>query len=456
MAKTYITTVKYQVDLNFDIDGVVDKEDIIGAIFGQSEGLLGEEMDLKELQQSGKLGRIEVKFKSEFGKTHGQLIVPSSMNMPETTLLAAAVESVEKVGPCDAKFEIVSLSDVRQEKRAKIKERARQLLDKLKQSSAPNANELAEEIKESSRELGVKIFGPDKLSCGPEIATQKEIIVVEGRADVLTMLRSNIKNVISMGGSNISKSIIDLSKKAELTLFIDGDRGGELNARKLMQVAKVDYLARAPAGKEVEELTQKEILLSLKRKVSADEKPRTTRTRESTYTRTSDRPPATRGSSSSPVVSDQRTSFRPRPVMGASPRSSFRSDTRSNARPDFRTGTRTSRPDTRVLRAPVERKSIDAQPPTAEETKKFKPLLDELRGKMKAKLLNAKMEEILLTDVRNTLEALQKSKSVHAIVFDGIVTKRLAEAAQNAKVKYIVGIRKADITADKELRALVM
>ncbi|MCX6798543.1 MAG: DNA primase, partial [Candidatus Diapherotrites archaeon] len=87
MAKTYLSTVKYLIKTNFEIDGIVDKHDIIGAIFGQSEGLVGEEMDLKELQQNGKIGRIDVDTKVHGGKTTGILTVPSSMDKVKTTLL---------------------------------------------------------------------------------------------------------------------------------------------------------------------------------------------------------------------------------------------------------------------------------------------------------------------------------------------------------------------------------
>jgi len=44
------TIVKYLAKLSFEIDGAVDKADIIGAIFGQTEGLFGPEMNLNEPQ----------------------------------------------------------------------------------------------------------------------------------------------------------------------------------------------------------------------------------------------------------------------------------------------------------------------------------------------------------------------------------------------------------------------
>ena len=45
----------------FEVEGVVEKADLIGAIFGQTEGLFGPEMNLQELQKTWKVGQIEVK-----------------------------------------------------------------------------------------------------------------------------------------------------------------------------------------------------------------------------------------------------------------------------------------------------------------------------------------------------------------------------------------------------------
>src|SRR3989344_1674919 len=271
MAKTYINTVKYEIKLNFEIDGIVDKPDIIGAIFGQSEGLLGDEMDLKELQKNGKVGRIEIDLSTSMGRTKGKVDVPSSMDMAETSILAAGIESVDKVGPCEAHFQITDISDMRSSKREEIKNRAKELLQKMLQKSSPETQQLTEEIKENVRAAEIKSYGPDKLPAGPDIDSSDEIIVVEGRADVLNMLKNQIKNVIGMNGSNISSTIIELSKRKEITAFVDGDRGGELNARKLSQLARVQYIAKAPDGKEVEELTRKEIIQSLKKRAKATE-----------------------------------------------------------------------------------------------------------------------------------------------------------------------------------------
>ena len=105
MAKTYIDSVKYMIEIEFEIKGIVDKPDIIGAVFGQSEGLLGEQLDLRELQKNGRIGRIEITQNTNMGKTKGLLSIPSSLDMVETSILAARdlsfTEIVTRFSPGD-------------------------------------------------------------------------------------------------------------------------------------------------------------------------------------------------------------------------------------------------------------------------------------------------------------------------------------------------------------------
>ena len=267
MAKTYVDAVKYMIKIQFQIKGVVDKPDIVGAVFGQSEGLLGEEMDLRELQKKGRVGRIEVNIRPEGGNTIGEIFVPTSMDMAETSVLAAAIETVDKVGPCESSFRVVNIEDVRQNKRADIAKRAKELLTRLKMEQSPEIDTLTEEIRSDVRAGNLVEYGRDRLAAGPDIESADEVIVVEGRADVVNLLKHGIKNVIGMGGSRISQDIVNLSRRKTIVLFVDGDRGGELNARKLHQIAIVPFVSVAPDGKEVEELQQKEIIQALRRRV---------------------------------------------------------------------------------------------------------------------------------------------------------------------------------------------
>ena len=269
MAKTYLNTVKYEIKAKYEVEGIVEKPDIIGAIFGQSEGLLGEDMDLKELQQAGKLGRIEITVNKGKGKTTGEITIPSSLDQIKTSILAAAVETVEKVGPCDTHITILNISDSRKEKRSIITDRAKQLLQKMQKFESVESSEIADEIKSDSRTQKVTTF--NGLVAGPEVKTNHTIIVVEGRADVLKLLSYGINNAVAMNGSNIDQTLVELCKEKEVIVLIDGDRGGDMNVKKLASMTNVNFVSRAPDGKEVEELTQKEILQALKRRVTMQE-----------------------------------------------------------------------------------------------------------------------------------------------------------------------------------------
>ena len=270
MGKIAPISYKYIVHAEFKADGTVDKPDVIGAIFGQTEGLLGQDLELRELQKSGKIGRIEVESEVSGGKTRGTITIPSSMDMAETAIIASALETIDRVGPCNAKIKVIGLEDVRESKREYILKRTKELLKEMIEKG-PRSTEIIEKIKQEVRELELTTYGPEKLPAGPDIDTADEVIVVEGRADVINLLRNGIKNVIAMNGTSVPKTIIDLSKRKTLVAFVDGDRGGDLNAESLINVADIDFIAKAPAGKEVEELTSKEIHKALRARIPVDQ-----------------------------------------------------------------------------------------------------------------------------------------------------------------------------------------
>lgn len=265
------TTAKYVIYAGIEVDGVVDKPDVIGAIFGQTEGLLGEELDLRELQKSGRIGRIQVELESRSGRSYGEIVIPSSMDRVETAIIAAAIETIDKVGPCSAKVYVRKIEDIREEKRKRIIDRAKEILLHWETESAFEIKELSEEILKSVRVHEITKYGPEGLPAGPDIDKSDTVIVTEGRADVVNLLRHGYKNVIGMEGTSVPETIKELSKKKTVIAFVDGDRGGELILRELLQVADIDYIARAPPGKEVEELTAKEIAKALHNKVPVEQ-----------------------------------------------------------------------------------------------------------------------------------------------------------------------------------------
>ena len=264
-------TIKYVIRAKFEVEGVVEKSDVIGAVFGQTEGLFGPELDLRELQKSGRIGRIEISLHSKQDKTTGTILIPTSLDRVSTALIAASIESINRVGPCASKGILEKIEDVRESKRKAIIERAKEILHKWTIESLPTADEIFRELAETLKVAKVEKYGPEELSAGPEIDTAKEIIVVEGRADVINLLRCGIPNVIAVEGAKIPETIIELCKSKEATAFLDGDRGGDLILKELLQVTNVKYVARAPTGREVEELNCREIFTALSNRVSIKE-----------------------------------------------------------------------------------------------------------------------------------------------------------------------------------------
>ena len=264
-------TTKYMVKAKINADGIIEKPDVVGAIFGQTEGLLGDELDLRDLQKSGRIGRIEVEVTSKGGKSEGIIYMSSSLDQVETVILASALETVDRVGPCKASIRVLGIEDVRVTKREKVVERAKELLNDLIKQSKGSSFDLMDSVRQSVQVEEITTYGKDRCPAGPNVRDSEAIIIVEGRSDVLNLLKAGIKNAIAVEGTNIPKTVQDLSRERVATAFVDGDRGGELILRELFQVAEVDFVARAPRAHEVEELTAKQIIKCLRNKVPGDQ-----------------------------------------------------------------------------------------------------------------------------------------------------------------------------------------
>lgn len=262
---------KYVIKANFTIEGVVEKHDVIGAIFGQTEGLFPKEFELRELQKSGKIGRIDIDLRSSKDTTRGVIIAPSSLDRAETALIAAAMETVDRVGPCESKINVENITDVRVEKRQQIVERAKELMRDWVVKDGQEIEKLLDEVQKEDKKIKAVHYGRERLTATPDISKSDEIIVVEGRADVNNLIKSGVTGVIAMEGVKVPKTIKNLTNRKEVTAFLDGDRGGDLILQELKQVAPPTYVARAPRGKEVEELSPREIEKALNAKKSLKE-----------------------------------------------------------------------------------------------------------------------------------------------------------------------------------------
>jgi len=263
-------TTKYLVHISITAEGVVEKPDVVGAIFGQTEGLLGEDLDLRDLQRTGRVGRIDVQIESKKGETKGEILISTSLDRAETAILAASLETIDRVGPCVARVMVESIEDIRVIKRKKIVNRAKEILLERFEDGTINSDDLLEDVRQSIRIEKIGTVGEERVPSGPNVLDSDAIIIVEGRADVLNLLRYGIKNAVAVEGTNIPKTVIDMCEKKTTTAFFDGDRGGELILKELLQVADIDYVSFSPRGKSVEDMTKKEVIKTLRNKVPVE------------------------------------------------------------------------------------------------------------------------------------------------------------------------------------------
>ncbi|MEN4007477.1 MAG: DNA primase DnaG [Methanobacteriaceae archaeon] len=266
-----ISTTKYLIYAQINANGIVEKPDVVGAIFGQTEGLLSNDLDLRELQKTGRIGRINVNINSRGGRSKGEIIIPSSLDRVETAILAASLETINRVGPCEAYIQVSKVEDVRAVKRRKVVDRAKELYKVIMEEVTPESLKMIEEVKEAMRIHEITEFGDERLPAGPNVSTSDAILVVEGRADVLNLLRYGVKNAIAVEGVSIPKTVAELTRNKTVTAFVDGDRGGELILKELLQVGEIDYVTRAPRGKGVEDLEKEEVIVALRDKIPVEQ-----------------------------------------------------------------------------------------------------------------------------------------------------------------------------------------
>lgn len=435
------------VEAKFSINGMVDKPDIIGAVFGQTEGLLGDDLDLRELQKGGKIGRIEIDLSQTGNRSFGKLHLPASLDRIETCILAAAVESVDRVGPYEAQFSVERVEDTRSEKRRKILMRAKDLLKLLMSTDMPDSKELSELVQSEVRVSEIVAYGPDKLPAGPDVAKNPELIIVEGRADVLNLLKNGITNVVAIGGASaVPKSMIDLCREKDVTVFLDGDRGGDMILRNLLNVADVDFVARAPDGKEVEDLMQKEIIKAIRTKVPLDQynsgyRGRQPFTQRPQHAQRNEEP-------HHDSVQHQPPQAEHRPEPRAPPQEQFsRSEPFSTKKvmddlsdiDDDQPGKIES-----IGSGPAKEPLMPQSPKPALESIVLSELnngLNALAGTLRSRLYDNSGTVVKEMPIRDLLPMVQNSTDVYGIVLDGVITQRLVELALQKGIKAIYGLR---------------
>lgn len=403
--------VKYHVKLKFEVDGLVEKADIIGAIFGQTEGLLGPEMNLNELQKVSKVGRIEVNVDTKSNIAKGDALIPMSTDISTAALIAAAIESIDKVGPFQARFGLVGIDDIRAIKKKVIVDRAKKIVQEWATKTISEGEEMLKDVYDASKPGKLTAFGKAQLACGTGVFDSGWIILVEGRADVINLLRGGFDNAIAIEGAKIDETVTKLTEGKKVIAFLDGDRAGDLILKELQGLVKIDKILRAPPGREVEECTPMEIAEILKDAmpfVSADAQqlssiqPQQT---ESRQTQKRDR--------QEQVVQQQEEEQRTEIIAN------------SNA---------------------------NQQEDAADIVSAVREVYPQINETLEAVILDSSRKTLLKIPVSDVVKKLNSAEGAKMLVLDGIVTQRLVEAADKAGIEYIVGHRMSDLKKSTDVR----
>jgi len=493
-AKTDTSTTKYEITAKFEVDGVVEKPDIVGAIYGQTDGLLSENLDIRELQKTGRIGRISVDYSSSRGKTTGKIVIPSSLSRTETAILAATLETVDRVGPCNCKIQLKEIVDVRVNKRQSIVDRASEIIRQWDQNVSPFSSSIKLEVEKSSKAGSVVKLTDDGISAGPGFERQKKTILVEGRADVVNLLKYGIDNTIAVNGTSIPPKLIDLIKKKTVTAFLDGDRGGDLILKELLQVANVQYVARAPKGKEVEDLNKDQINKALndsvslektifltgedegktvkeflekdkledkkKRRILRPKKESEKKLKPRVFSRTEKvvKTVVAKTSSVAKKTAVKPETFVKQPAKERTPR-----DDTVTKKPTTEPRKFPSRPPSRTSGHPPGRPSSSrsfsrppsgrprGRPPQKEIRKVQLPehlssSVTNVKTKLEAIVFDEAEKEILRSPASEIYSTLDGIEQAHVLIIDGVITQRLLEKSHAKGIKMVIGARKGEIT----------
>ena len=397
-----LTTTKYLIHAQITANGIVEKPDVVGAVFGQTEGLLSNDLDLRELQRTGRIGRIQVNIHSNSGRAKGEIVIPSSLDRVETAILAASLETINRVGPCEAEIQTLKVEDVRAVKREQVVNRAKEIYKNMVESVGPTSMKMIEEVREAMRVHEISEYGDDRLPAGPSIHTSDAIIVVEGRSDVLNLLKYGIKNTVAVEGVSVPRSIGELSKKRTTTAFVDGDRGGELILKELLQIGDVDYITRAPKGKEVEDLEKDEVLVALRDKV-----------------------PTAQFLATSNILNE--------------------SNNNNNKK---RENNRNNRRNQKYNRHEKQQKVVKEPEPEIEddEVSLMKDMLKEFEGTGCGAILDEALNMTKEVEVENIYEEIKNIEgTADTVIFDGVISQRLLDVASEKGINKLVAFKSMNI-----------
>ncbi|HIJ15596.1 MAG TPA: DNA primase [Methanosphaera sp.] len=445
MFKDEVTTTKYLIHSQINAKGFVEKPDVVGAIFGQTEGLLSDSLDLRELQKTGRIGRIKVDMTNKSGKTRGEIVIPSSLDRIETTILAASLETINRVGPCEASLRVTSIEDVRAVKRRTIVERAKELYKNMMEEFTPESSRMIDEVKESIKVPEIIEYGEDNLPAGPNTPTSDAILIVEGRSDVLNLLKYGIKNTIAVEGVNVPKTVAELTKERTVTAFLDGDRGGDLILKELLQIGDIDYVTRAPRGQEVEYLNKDQVIYALKNKTSVD---KITQHANYNHNQHNYHKSTKRNDVKEDEVADKKV------VQNEYKKGNgTNSDSTAQLKDQLEKEIKQTQQDKVLNTVRVEKEVVEEKTETKpiKKQNKYLTLLDEIKGTGKSNLFDEEFNVIKEVKVENLFNEIKNSDNkIKTVVFDGIISQRLVDLAKEKNIECLVAVKMSEVVKKPE------
>jgi DNA primase len=417
--------VKYHVKLKFDVDGLVEKADIIGAIFGQTEGLLGPEMNLNELQKVSKVGRIEVNVDTKSNSARGDALIPMSTDISTAALIAAAIESIDKVGPFQAKFSLVGIDDIRAIKKKVIVDRAKKIVQEWATKTISEGEEMLKDVYDASKPGRLTTFGKAQLACGVGVFDSDWIILVEGRADVINLLRAGYDNSIAIEGAKIDETILKLTQGKRTIAFIDGDRAGDLILKELQGLVDIEKVYRAPPGREVEECTPLEISEILKDvEQFINDKINDTNTVPSNVQQIRNHHRIDHSQNQSNNQNQNSSITYNRNLTNQSLNKHNNYDDNSDQKQN---------PDNMISKEDEEVISI------------VKKVFQEINETLDSMVFDKSMKRIAKIPISEIMKKISELKDGNLLILDGIVTPRLVEAANKSGIRYIIGHRTSNL-----------
>ena len=416
--------VKYHVKLKFDVDGLVEKADIIGAIFGQTEGLLGPEMNLNELQKVSKVGRIEVNVDTKSNSARGDALIPMSTDISTAALIAAAIESIDKVGPFQAKFSLVGIDDIRAIKKKVIVDRAKKIVQEWATKTISEGEEMLKDVYDASKPGRLTTFGKAQLACGVGVFDSDWIILVEGRADVINLLRAGYDNSIAIEGAKIDETILKLTQGKRTIAFIDGDRAGDLILKELQGLVDIEKVYRAPPGREVEECTPLEISEILKDvEQFINDKINDTNTIPSNVQQIRNHHRIDHSQNQSNNQDQNSSITYNRNLTNQS----------LNKHNNYDNSDQKQSPDNMISKEDEEVISI------------VKKVFQEINETLEGVVFDKSMKRIVKIPISEIMKKISELKDGNLLILDGIVTPRLVEAANKSGIRYIIGHRTSNL-----------